>query len=503
MSEVQKRRTFEIIGKYFGKESGCTIEYRPDICPQCDPIKKHIILPSNLDEKYLYAGLAGLMHEAGHIRMTNFNPKEIAKDEDEFNILNAIEDVRVDRANFKILPNVKGFYKRFMEYLKIEGNPKNVSPESKVLIDTINECTGFSSYAIGGKETEDFIIKHNMIGKFNEACNAIDTIDYEAVKRIVKEIKDLLFEAKKKKPKPVPKEGETNGSGTKEGKGQEQEGKPKPGPEESQGKQEKKLDLKGVAERGQKSREIFQHCDKKAQGHMISPAQLKEQTRQRFSELLNIKEVKRIDDGKKLDTDNLAAYLTGNIEELLREDIIKRKKKSKIIMVLDCSGSMRERTMSGESKFITLANAAKSIAQMLDEIHSIEGINVDYEVRAFGSDYYKLPKQNWEKDYTQRSDNSTNCARAFTKAQEELLTDYTIDGNKMIILMTDGQVEYSQVEQIHKDILRHNMDVRCMVIGVGADPLDKFMERICSHNILCEDLAETVIIDSIMDMLGG
>jgi hypothetical protein len=159
-------------------------------------------------------------------------------------------------------------------------------------------------------------------------------------------------------------------------------------------------------------------------------------------------------------------------------------------------------------RFLISATAEKFTVSALEirivspDFPAIEGINVDYDIRAFGSSYYKLPKENWKKEYLKYSDGSTCLAHGFHEAQAELLADYTVDGNKMVILMTDGEVNVDQIRKIQNDILMYNQGVRCMVVGVGADPCRKFMEEVCEHNILCEDMADTTILDCINEMVS-
>jgi hypothetical protein len=511
MNETNKRRTYELIAKYVGQQTGCTIEFQPDVCPQADTKGKRIILPSNLDEKYIYPGLAGLIHEAGHLRDTTYDYHQVIDDKIDFDILNAIEDVRVDLNNFQVLPNIKGFYEKFMDYLKANSVDHSKIPiEAQILINTMHYMTGFDYYDIGDVDKiSSFIRQHKLIDRFWDCINRLEHGDLPDAKRIVKEIRAILYQAKQE-PTPKPEEG-------KAGKG---EGNPTDSPEpcddsksektgapenaqniKPTGKEE--IDLQAVADMGGMSKEIFKNTDPNAKGHTISSAHLGEATRQRFSELLTQKEVKRIDDGQTVDTDNLTAYATGEIDALFKDDITQRFRKSKIIMVLDCSASMRTPMIDNKSRKEVLARAAKAITDQLREIHSIEGINVDYEVRAFGSDYYKLPKENWEKEYIRRNDNSTNMYTGFHEAQAELLADWTVDGNKMVILMTDGEVNIQQIERIKNDILTYNQDVRCMILGVGADPLRDFMENLCNHNILAEEMSDTTILDCISEMIGG
>jgi hypothetical protein len=506
MNETNKRRTYELIAKYVGQQTGCTIEFQPDVCPQADTKGKRIILPSNLDEKYIYPGLAGLIHEAGHLRDTTYDYHQVIDDKTDFDILNAIEDVRVDRNNFRVLPNVWGFYEKFMDYLKEHSVDHSKIPiEAQVLINTMHTMTGFSKYNIGDKyKIEKFIDKHKLISLFNDCIWRIDSGDLPRTKAIVKQIRAILYQAKQEEQQP-----KSTPTGAGEGKPTDSpepcdDGKSGEAGEQSikpTGKEE--VDLQVVAVIGGMSKDIFKNTDPNAKGHTISAAHLGEATRQRFSELLTQKEVKKIDDGQTVDTDNLTAYATGEIEALFKDDITQRFRKSKIIMCLDCSASMRTPMLDGQRRSDVLAKAAKAITDQLNEIHNIEGINVDYEVRAFGGDYYKLPKENWERDYTRMHDSSTNMYKGFHEVQAELLADWTVDGNKMVILMTDGEVCISQIEQIRNDILTYNQDVRCMVLGVGADPLRDFMENLCNHNILAEEMSDTTILDCISEMIGG
>jgi hypothetical protein len=383
-----------------------------------------------------------------------------------------------------------------MDYLKDNSVPDSQIPiEAKVLINTMHYWTGFTEYNIGGPEIQRFIHDNNITGLFLEAIGHLNHSRLDKVKEVIHKIRDLLYKARtelQQQPQPLQEHGE--GQVQDNAEGQESNtciNSPDTG----------KLDLKEITRRGKESMDIFMKTDPNAKGHVISSASLSDQTRQRFSELLNVKEIRRIDDGRVVDTDNLTAFLTGEVEILFKDDIVKHTKKSKIIMVLDCSASMKEPMLDGKPRREVLAKAAKSITNLLDEVHAIEGINVDYDIRAFGSSYYKLPKENWGREYLKYHDSSTCLAHGFHEAQAELLVDYTVDGNKMVILMTDGEVNVDQIRKIQNDILMHNQDVRCMVVGVGADPCRKFMEEVCEHNILCEDMADTTILDCINEMV--
>jgi uncharacterized protein with von Willebrand factor type A (vWA) domain len=131
----------------------------------------------------------------------------------------------------------------------------------------------------------------------------------------------------------------------------------------------------------------------------------------------------------------------------------------------------------------------------------VEGINVDYEVKRFDSDIYSMPKETWQQEYVRKVGGGTNIVHAFERAQEELLKDYTIEGKRLIVFITDGEVSNEQLEMMKKSMLRHGSDVRAMVLGVGAEINGGFVRNVSGHNIMTKDLADVVLMEAIKEML--
>jgi len=502
------KRSFEILAKYIGKTHKVQVEFSKDVtCPQANPKEKHIRLPDTILADNAYAGLATIFHEAGHVRYTK-PADEIVDTELEFNILNAIEDVRIDRKNFDKLPNIHAMYKYLMDKVREKRKGIDMSKVplgNKVLSNAITELEGFDEYSIKEKEVRDFERKHNVKELVWQGVCALDSYDYKQVKKVISSIMQAL--GWHKLPQiPLPKGGqgtEGKGKGKKEGNGQARQGKDK-GEGEGNASGSPYNEGNSLMDPG----DLF--GNKQGKGHTytvtnttIGKIGLQEQTRKRFKELLNIKETRIIEDGCNLDTDNLTAYLTGDMDELFNEEKIVHKKKSKLVIVMDSSGSMGTNLFCGKTRKKVVAGCVQEITSILDELANLEGINVDYTIAAFDDGYYPLKKDNWQTQYLSHN-GGTDLLNAFIHAQDSLLKEQDVDGNRMIVLMTDGEVSTYEIEEMKKRILRHNADVRCMIIGVGATLLGTFVNDIIGDfNIISSELADEILMGAISTMLGG
>jgi hypothetical protein len=88
----------------------------------------------------------------------------------------------------------------------------------------------------------------------------------------------------------------------------------------------------------------------------------------------------------------------------------------------------------------------------------------------------------------------------FGNAQDELINDPTIDGNKLMIVITDGAVHQGDVDYIRREIIKHNLDTKVMFIGVGV--MDSyFTEHITDKNIIGQDVANHILLQTISEML--
>ena len=496
------RRTFELLAKWIAKEQKINIEFGEQ-GPCADVKNNRIMLPYDVKSANVFSALAWLMHEAAHLRYSKF-PDTLAQGKIAHDILNVIEDIRIDNKNFGLLPNIKDFYGRMIKdhvYTK-EEEIKKQDLLTRTMITAILTSEGFKG--INDTEAEKAMSKHDVLKDLQDAQYAIERKDWKEVERIIQEIMKK-FKVKEQK-------GEQNGMeiqiGERMGKGQDSNGNDKddntgiPGGNKQNGTEssnsphslgvEKYLHPASMWGKG--------HLEG-ASGAQLGPVALKDQTKENLKELLNIKEKRIVHDGVKLDTDNLTDFFTGEIENLFQDDDVIKRRKSKIVFLLDGSGSMSSDLLDNNPRRKVLVKCVKAMTEILDEIRQTEGLDVNYEVNAFENNLIKLKQEQWEQDYMKLS-GGTNIIESFTSTQQDLLKDHEIDGKKLIIVLTDGDVHQSEIEAVRKEIIRHNEDVRCMFIGVGADIMGACVKDIVGdNNILMEEGADCVIMDVICAML--
>jgi hypothetical protein len=517
-NETQKRQTYEIVAKYVAEHAKVTVELNDEGLVCADPVKGHIKIPRNIKADNIYPAIAWMIHEASHIKHTkHIQADKIVDDQVDFHILNACEDVRIDREAFTLLPNVNGIYKEMLKIIDLKGRvkDKNIPIEVKVLSDCIMILEGFQSSTSQDSTVNRFIKDTQLLMEIElliqrlwdiEWSKGGDPNQFKEAKKQVKVIRKILSNIKEEHQKQQPKDGSSNGpQGDPKGQGQSPNGTDKsPCPSKGKNKSNDGLDLEQMegSTAGGTSKKVFGELDSNATGSpCLGTASLHEQTEQAFKEMLNQKVIQRVDNGHVIDTDNLCAFFTGDIEELFKDEIVTHQKKSKLLLVLDCSGSMYEVLLDGSRRAQTVADTAKSITNILDDVHMLEGINVDYAVRRFNSAYYELPKDTWQADYLKVINGGTNIVHAFDKASEELIKDTTIEGKKLIVFITDGDVTNDQLESIRKSIMKSASDVRAMVLGVGAEINGGFVKNVSGHNIISKELADVVLMTAITEML--
>ena len=484
---MSQLRTFEILAKYIGKASNVKVRLEKDAVPHAYPETREIVLPYNIAEDRVYPAIAECIHEACHIRYTTFKVKDVIDDDYEMHILNAIEDIRIDKKAFGILPNIPGFYEDLYADIKKRQPPpaerKKMAFEGRVLVDIICDQEGFGHYKSGDKEVEEFIADYGISHKVYEARDALDNGDLKKARKKVKEIADA-FDIDRKKPKP--KDPNAQGGGGARPAAQQVADA-----------------MKAI---GKDASKIWGHTSdvSSAPFMVLDPLALREQTQKQFEELLKMKEEQIfIHEEGGLNTENLTSFFTEDIEELFVDSRIIEPKKSKIIIVLDASGSMSSSLLCGTSAKDAVAKTAGSIKEVIDRVNEAEGLCVDYEIAAFNENYIKLDKENWMKQYNQHT-GGTCVINAFKQAQKDLLSDFDIEGNKMIVFLTDGQVDSTEIDQVRAEIIKTNSEIKVLILGVGADPHGSFVQNIIEDaNIMDLESADVILLEAIMGALGS
>ena len=485
-----QKRTFEVLAKYIAKANRVSILFDADGGAYADLKKRVIHLPKEIGKRKVFAALALLMHEAAHLAHSTEIPlKALCSDEIDHSILNAVEDARIDKKNFNILPNVNEFYRVLLKDF-VFPLPEKAPFEHKVLITALLENEYFHGYP--DNDVHNFIAKHRFNSIFKSAEFAIECKDWRETKKYILEMRNLLY------PKTPP------GKGPKlvvPGEGQEGQGEG-----QGQGAAEgqriggiKPSDLDKILRPG----DVFSPDGDSLEGSSasgIGEIAFEEKTIQEFKNLLSIKEKKVISNGTTLDTDNLVAFLTGDVDNLFKEEKHERKKKSKIFFLLDASGSMGDRLLDKQPRYQVVAKCTKKLTEVLQEVIELEGLNVDWRIAMFQGGYHPLEKDSWEKKYYPGG--GTNLARAFKQALIEMKKDYETEGKKIVIVFSDGDIDVKQINEVKADILASGDDIRCLIVGVGTSLTGSFAQHITGDKvIIAEDNANNILIDCIREML--
>lgn len=425
----------------------------------------------------------------------------------DFDVLNAIEDVRIDLKNFELLPNVRGFYEEMMKkHLDLTKDP---IPEAKRRLSAgIMQAEGFNPKL--PKEDVEFMRKSQLTDIMRRGCREIEYSDWKAFKKTMEEVKKLL---KVDPSKDVPNTQTQIRIG--DGSGQDGQGQPKP--QQGQGKPQSG---KGKASAGQPDPNAPEgeldgidqivHDSPLTWGTgprmmggtalIISPMAMDEMCANQFKEILNVKEQRIIPEGSILDTDNLIAYHTGDIEELFKEAKTVRKKKSKVMFLMDASGSMSGGLLDGRSREQVVGNCVDKLTKILDEVQALEGLNVDWAVSQFSDNYIPLSKETWKKQCY--SSGGTNFKVGFHGAMSDMLEDYSVEGKRIIVVFTDGEVNESDIDYVNGLIRKNHSDVRSLVIGVGSDMQGKFVKELVGDRvIIAQEHAVEVLMETIKEML--
>jgi len=523
------QRTYELIAQFITDKSKVHVELLRDIVPHAVIEEKTIRVPLNIEDDNVFAALA--------VTITRTELTDFANDiPEKFEILNAFEDIRIDLKNFRKLPNIKDFYQNL--YVMIGNSDESVKNfraqplPCRVLSTLILRGVGFGHMmTIQDKESRKLIRDHQLECKMSDCVQAIedwarkhkDQTLITDVQQKVDEIFNILYPNPLTRPKPQPKPGNKGGQGQGQGQGQSQgqQGQGKKGqgnPLQGGGKGQGVGDVNGCAQsNGSKALQnnridkiikrdpsdvfkIAKHPSRKTASKWTGQVALEEQTKNRFAQLLNEKCVKKIPDGSSLDTDNLVSFFTGDIDTLFKDDKVITRKHSKIILILDASGSMSSSLLDGKDCKETVRKTAKSLELILKDICEQEGANVEYEVAAFCSQFHQLSKANWEKEYMDIS-GGTSILKAFNGGAK-ILNAPDVDGEKLMVFITDGCVSEGEISDMKRRIIAEGSNMRAVILGCGADINGHFVRHVIgSNNIMAEKHANLILMEAIMELL--
>jgi len=497
------KRTFEVLAKFICAESDTTVRFDKEDGGACaNVMTNEIRMPANISGENALGALALLMHEAAHLKYTKPLPidKIIETPTDKF-IHNVMEDVRIDHHNFQLLPNIKEFYRELNKKIpKVEKSKAGL--KVKALLASIDYCEGFRRTF--PKEIQD-IIEGGLADAVWDGVQAGNYGCPEDYKEAIAKVKKLLKIDDSKEPKLqfVKVKDMAGKEFVKIKDGTEGEGE---GQGEADGEGEGKSPLEGLD--GDRAGGVHwgDGTTMKGSSAYISEVALEEQTTQAFKELLSLKERRIVSDGINLNTDNLIAYFTGDIEELFQDECIIKQKKSKIMFLMDCSGSMSSGTIGQtgtdyyESRCDVVASCVKKIISIIEEVRRSESLDVDWSISMFDGAYTPLEKDNWEDRYGAHG--GTHFSNGMEGAIDELMSDYTIEGKRIIVAFSDGEVGQSDIDDVQELMNSTGSDVRYLVIGVGCMPGSPMKKDVIGDRvILGKDDANAVLLDTLRELI--
>jgi hypothetical protein len=485
------RRTFEILAKYVGHETGVKVIFDTDGGAHANMKTNEIHLPANIGKDNALGALALLMHEAAHIRYSKKIPMDkLIKSQEDHMILNACEDVRIDQKNFYLLDNVRDFYKELVKK-HIDIRKSQAPQEVKALCAGIFLNENFKPKM--DDKTKDIITTTDLCNEMRSCEWAIDSDDWKEVAEQIKNIKKTLgIKPSQETPLteqekvalgiiPGDKDGDKEiGVGTGDGEGEsladQLEGLCRPASGFGTGGEP----MKGPGYYGEVDLDAI--------------------TQEQFKELLVVKERKIIKNGSVLDTDNLIAYYTGDPEELFKEEEIKKVTKSKLLFLIDASGSMGCTLMDNKPRAEVVKKCISSLVNILEEVRHSESIDVSWTVAGFTYNYHPYNNDTWEQEYNPGG--GTSIERGVQGAIADMMKDHTIDGKRILVLFSDGDVSPGEIETVIHMIRAKGSDIRTLVVGVGTELTGKMATDIVGDNIiLCEEDASNVLLETVKAML--
>ena len=485
------RRTFEVLAKWVGDRSKTRVLFDTDGGAHANLKTNEIHLPEQISKDNALGALALLMHEAAHLRHSKKIPmKQVVKCQEDHVILNACEDIRIDRKNFNLLENVYDFYTELTEkHIDLTKSPAPQMIKSLSAGIMINE--NFDPKM--DKATQDVIDNTDLTSRMWDLVSDIEYNRWADLKLNIKKIKKILKITKEtpltqKQKIMLGIEADPNDPNNKNG---EPVGMSGMAPEEGLAK-----DLEDIMRpsNGWGKGEAM-----KGPGFFGS-VDLDEITKQQFKELLCIKERRVIPDGVTLDTDNLVAYYTGDIEELFKEEKIVKQKKSKILFLIDASGSMSSPLMDRKRRVEVVKRCVTALTDILEEVRATESIDVDWAVAGFDDSYYRYKNETWENEYG--AGGGTDIKRGVRGALDDLMKDHTVEGKRILVIFSDGDVSSDDIDMIKKMIISKGSDIRTLVVGVGTQLTGRMATEIVGDNIiLTEADSSFVLMETVKEML--
>jgi hypothetical protein len=457
------------MAKKFGEKYGVMVMVGGDKAYSTD---NEIYLPGDVPEKLLDAMTALFLHEKEHIIQSDV-PYNRSQDKTFSHFLNVVEDIHNDNLVLNSEPSGEALYKKMMEYIEAKNpNRDQLHWKQKAVLELIQRSWPHEVYK-GWGFTKDPMVKHFFKRNRKE------------IGLLMKEIKEFVQNrpaqnkwAKWLLEKLFQDTADEQGIPMDQGAGQQGAGDPgKPGSQTAdQGggplagipKELLKAILKQIEQMGGLMPSTFNGFE------CITPGDLKQkvpdavtisQLKEFFTEHME-KSVTREEGG--IDPEKLPIYW--QTEEIFKDEEITNKKRVKVHLLLDTSGSMNNTLSDGTKKYEALVRAVGLVCQAADKIIMDEGLDIEVDAWAFGERdrVIKTGGEKWNAGqfktrYWKGGDGITRAA-SLVKMTAELPDENGV--NEIVLLITDGEFNDNADEEIKQAQAGKK---KWILIGVGRD----------------------------------
>lgn len=338
-------------------------------------------------------------------------------------------------------------------------------------------------------------LRSNRLTVKKSAQDAQDSLDF--IKSYIKEFSEQLEKQNNKqsnncedKPqKSKNKTKQTNKKDLNDSKSDQSESDPSESEENTKPKKEKKAKEKQKTEhqyvkeyteskKAMNQKFIGTSGGSRLFGHDLVPQYLIEsQTKNMLVECLRRKYNKNINDGNVLNTDNLTSFHISDIENLFMDTIRKVQRKGRFYFVMDTSGSMEcsriaptsvtMESVSHETSISLVSKMIRAIMIAVDEAIN-EGDEIDYKLYGYNDCLYPMDHKLLKTQIPLTTGGT--CFAIAMKSLVKIAKEDTDVHEKMVIMLTDGEVHDSDVTEV-KDICNKHGDIKFVIMSIGSNSL--------------------------------
>ena len=494
----KKKQSFLAVIKWCSTEAGARVVFDPACtCPCADVDKKVITMPTRVNVRSMDSTLGTIIHEAMHIKHTPKWLNELVRDSIDKNIFNALEDQRIETYAVGQLRALKYFLKQTITEVRRSIN-NDIDLGYKVLVNIaghVSDIKVFDDYNTKRSEFDNKV----MLDKLKKEYRSIFTVTMKkSFIENVHELYKLIDEFRKVYGFPP----------ADPSKKEQKQVQPIVGAGIGPYKADIRGEANGQAMQAKAGNQPAPGCGKDIEGEMdlsdiLMQVDLNAQAKLRIKETLKKSLETVIDEGNQLNTDNLCALLTGDIDDVFIDTKIEKKTRTKVYFLMDRSGSMDtimnnpEAGITGlavETKRRDLAIAAfKAVEEVILEVKDMYGMDIDYENFVF-ADHCEQVKSLSQPVYV---GGGTNIVHAFKKVISHVQKDDPAN-KRIVVVLTDGEIgscDHDMVELINKEA----QDIRVVIAGIGEAV--RYAPKLIRHNIVSPNNAEAVLIEAFEECL--